>query len=206
MLVPKFNELANAPGITDAVVAPLLMWSGIIGCFIVPLFASKIISEEKLQNGDVLLFNSPLTSSQLVTSRLVAVVSFIGAYIALICLYPLSISFATTLDWGRIAAGLFGIALLLVMIACLSNYIASYTASTALAMVCTLLVLGVLIILYTIGIAQSAPSKLFVYISAFSHFFEFLNGIVSGRAIGYFVTFSIWLLALNILRYQLFFR
>jgi ABC-2 type transport system permease protein len=202
LIIPKFTDLSLAPGVTDAVITPLLMWSGFIGCFIIPLFAAKIVSEEASQNGDVVLFNSPLTFTHIVLGKLVALLSLILTYLLITAALPLTLTFSIELDWGKIAAGLLGAFLTITMAASISLYISSFTSSATLAIILSLLVLGVLMVLYIIGISQSSPSALFTYASMLAHFFEFLNGVVNSRDLAYFLICSIGLIGLNILRYR----
>lgn len=197
---PKLTGIAGAPGLTQLVVSPLFMWSGIIMLAVSPLLTMRSFSEE-IQNRTLpLLTSSPISVTKIVLGKYIGLMGFMTLMILMVTLMPLSLSFGTRLDWGQLAAGVLGLLLLLASFSAAGLYISSLTGQPTLAAVGTFGLLLFLVVLYISGASHDSASQLFIYLSQFSHFLAFLRGEFKSSNLAYYFLFIFSFLVLTIHR------
>ena len=108
----EITTLANAPGVTDLVVAPLLEIASVMLLMISPLLTMRLISEERRNGTLTLLLSSPISISEIVLGKFLGIALFYLILVGMISLMPLSLMMGTDLDLGKLAAGLLGLLLL----------------------------------------------------------------------------------------------
>jgi ABC-2 type transport system permease protein len=101
--------IPGAPGVTDIVLAPVMLWAGVIMLTVSPLQTMRAFSEERQQGSLTLLTSAPLSTTELVLGKYLALLVFILVLLGLLALIPLSLAGATQLDWGKIMASLLGL-------------------------------------------------------------------------------------------------
>jgi ABC-2 type transport system permease protein len=99
--------IPGAPGVTDIVLAPVMLWAGVIMLTVSPLQTMRAFSEERQQGSLTLLTSAPLSTTELVLGKYLALLVFILVLLGLLALIPLSLAGAAQLDWGKIMASLF---------------------------------------------------------------------------------------------------
>ncbi|MDD3518005.1 MAG: ABC transporter permease subunit [Chromatiales bacterium] len=197
---PRFAGMDGAPGVTDSVVAPLLLWAGVLMLGIMPLITMRLFSEEKARGTLPLLLSSPVSMTQIVLGKYLGVLGFVAVMLGLIVLMPLSIAPATSLDWGKFASGLLGLVLLLASFAAAGLYLSTLSAQPAVAAVSSFGLLIFLVILYVSGSSPGSASELFVYLSHFGHFLSFLEGLFNSADLAYYLLFIATFLTLAVRR------
>ncbi len=196
----QFAGVESAPGVTDAVVSPLILWAGIIMLAVSPLLTMRSLSEER-QNGVLtLLTSAPVSMTEIVLGKYLGLLLFVLVMIGLIVLMPVSLVGATNLDWGKIAAGLLGLFLLLASFAAAGLYISSLTSTPAVSAVSSFGLLLFLVVIYISGKSQSTGSELFIYVSHFGHFLSFAKGLFDSSDLIYYLLFIAVFLVLTIRR------
>lgn len=195
---PQLAGIPGTPGVTQLVISPLFMWSGIIMLAVSPLMTMRSLSEEFQTHTLALLTSSPVSVTEIVLGKYLGIIGFMLLMIAMVTLMPLSLSLGTHLDWGRIAAAALGLFLLLASFAAAGLYISSLTDQPTLAAVGTFGLLLFLVVLYISGTAQNTASQLFIYLSQFSHFLSFLRGNVRSSAVAYYLLFILTFLTLTV--------
>lgn len=121
-------QLANPPGVTELVVAPLFATTAIVLLFAVPLLAMRSIAEERRNQTMVLLTSAPISVTQIVVGKFVGVAVFLVLITALTSAMPLSLTRGTVLDYGLIGGLAAGLLLIAMGFAAVSLYISSLTA------------------------------------------------------------------------------
>ncbi len=197
-LQDQLATLPNAPGVTDLVVAPILEIASIMLLMITPLMTMRLLSEEQ-RNGTLnLLLSAPLSATEIVLGKYLGIVLFMLVFVLLIALMPLSLGMGTTLDLGKLGAGLLGLMLLLAAFCAAGLFMSSLTASPVVAAVSSF---GLLLLLWIIdnnaGGEQAADSVM-NYLSLLKHFTPLLRGIVDSRDLVYFALFIVTFLLLAI--------
>lgn len=197
---PRFAGDASAPGVTDAIVAPLLLWAGVIMLVVTPLLTMRSFSEER-QNGSLTLLTcAPLSITEIVLGKYLGLVLFILIMLGLIALMPLSLAAGTALDWGKLLAGMLGLWLMAASFAASGLYLSSLTGTPLVAAISSFGLLLLLVVLYIVGNSQSAGSELFLYLSHFGHYMAFLEGLLDSSDVAYYLLFISGFLVLTIRR------
>ena len=87
-LQPKLINIENAIGVTDIVVANLFYESALKIIWMIPLLSMKSLSEEHRNGSLQLLMSSPVSMTEIVLGKYLALVLFIGIIVSCISLMP----------------------------------------------------------------------------------------------------------------------
>jgi ABC-2 type transport system permease protein len=199
---PRLATLANAPGITDLVVLPLLDSAAIVIMLLIPLLSMRLISEEYRSHSFSLLLSAPLPLNRIVLGKYLALLTLLGAMLLLTALMPLSLLLGGQLDLGKLAAGLLGLGLELALFGAIGLFISSLTARPAVAAAGTY---GLLLFLWIIDLAAGSGgegSALFSWLSPTHHYHQLLSGLVSSADLLYFLLLSSAFLFLTVHRLE----
>ncbi len=186
---PQLAVIHNAPGVTDLVAAPLYEFTGIILLMIIPLLTMRMISEERRSGTLKLLLSSPLSMTEIVLGKYLAVLLFLSIIIVLITLMPLALLGGTQLDLGKLAAGMLGAWLLAAAFAAAGLYLSSLTFYPTIAAVSTFGLLIMLVIIDAAAGNDQQTGSLFRYLSIMRHNTSMLRGIVESRDVFYYLLF-----------------
>ncbi len=200
MLQPRLAAMEAAPGVTDIIVAPTFGNAAIIMLLVSPLITMRVLSEEKRTKTLSLLMSAPVSMTEIVIGKYIAMLAFFLTLLCLFALMPLSLAVGTDLDMGKLAAGLLGLALLLAAFAAAGLYMSSLTEQPTIAAVSTF---GLLLLLWVIdwsGRAQTETSELFRYLSITSHYQSLLKGLFNTADVAYYLLFIATFLLLSIRR------
>jgi ABC-2 type transport system permease protein len=195
---PMSANLDDPPGISSLLLSALYSWSGMIMLAIMPLFTMRQLAEERVNQTLVLLKAAPLSNTQIVLGKYLSLLIFIAIFMMLVALMPLSLVFATQLDWGQFFAANVGLFLLLASFAAAGLFLSSLTRQTISAAVLTFGLLLFLLILYISGSSQTTTSNLFVYLSHYSHFLSLQTGLFDTSDIVYYLLFIVSFIILTI--------
>jgi len=195
---PAIVGMENAPGVTDVIVASLYLWIGVIMLGIMPILTMRLFAEERMNHTLPLLFSAPISSTEIVLGKYFGILAVILLMIGLFSLMPLSLAFATSLDWGVFASSVLGLSLLLASFAAAGLFLSSLTRQPIIAAISSFGLLLFLVIIYLSGNAKSTESEVFVHLSHFGHFLAFLQGVVDSSDLIYYVLFIIGFLVLSI--------
>lgn len=190
----ELTTLANAPGVTDLIVAPMLEIACIMLLMISPLLSMRLISEERRNGTLTLLLSSPISISEIVLGKFLGITLFYVILVLMISLMPLSLMLGTDLDLGKLAAGLLGLLLLLCTFAAAGLFFSSLTENPVVAAISTF---GFLLLLWTLEQSGSSDS-IFTYLSLTHHTGAMLSGIINTVDLAYFALFIITFLILTI--------
>ena len=195
----KFAAAANAPGVTDSVFSPMFFWSAMIGALMMPLFAMRTITEEKVRHQYTLLSSAPVTCRLIVSSKMLALISVVLAFAILNLLFPASIMQFVDLDWGKILAALCGMILFQSSYAAICLWLASCTQNLIFSVLSSFTALFLLFVLFISG-ASAEESNLFTYLSNFSHYLPTLSGLVTSQDVFYFIITTALFVSLTVVR------
>jgi len=133
-----------------------------------------------------------------VLGKFLGVTLFFLLLLAMLVAMPLSLYAGTTLDAGKLAAGILGLALVLSTFAAIGVFMSSLTEQPVVAAISTL---GLLILLWIVdwsSASQEHISVLFQYLSIKTHFESFLKGLFSTADVGYYLLLIVTFLILSI--------
>lgn len=191
--------MEGAPGLTEVVVTPLFGSAAVILLLVTPLITMRLISEERRNRTLTLLFSAPVTMTQIVLGKYLAIMLFLAIVTALITLMPLSLLAGGGLDFGLLAANVLGLVLLLAAFAAVGLFMSSLTQSPTVAAMGTF---GVLLLLWILdAVSEGAAAKELVhYLALTSHFEAFTKGVFDSADALYYLLFATGFLVLTVRR------
>lgn len=199
-LQPKLAAIADAPGATDTIIAPTLIWAGILWLGVMPVLTMRSFSEERLYQRQALLMSSPVSITEIVLGKYLGLLLFLVTALAPLLLTASSLSLGTSLDWGKLAAGFLGLFLMLASFAAAGLFLSSLSRQPAMAAALSYGFLALLFVFYISAKTQGSDSVLFLYLSHFGHFVSLSSGLVHSSDILYFLLFSAGFLILTVQR------
>ncbi len=200
MLQPRMAGTEEAPGVTDLVVAPLFANAGVILLLVTPLLTMRLISEERRNRTLSLLFTAPASMSEIILGKYLGVLGFLLVMVLIIALMPLSLLAGGGLDFGKLAACILGLCLLLAGFAAVGLYMSALAGQPTVAAVTTF---GALLLLWIIdwtGNLAGGGSGVLQYLSMLRHYENLLKGLVSSTDIAYYLLLIATFLVLSIHR------
>lgn len=193
---PRLAALAEAPGVTQLVVAPLYGNAALVLLLLVPLLTMRLISDERRNGTLSLLFSAPLSMSEIVLGKYLGLMAFLLLMAAFIVLMPLALLAGTSLDWGLLAAIQLGLVLLLGSFAALGLFMSTLSAYPAVAAVASF---GALLFLWLLDWAGEGGSLL-GQLSLMRHYQALLQGVFDSADVIYYLLFIVTFLVLSIQR------
>ena len=124
----QLASMPGAPGVTELVAAPVFAIAAALLLFAVPLLAMRLIAEERRNQTMVMLMSAPLSMTDIVLGKFLALLVFLAMIVALATVMPLSLAGTTRLDYGQLAGLAIGLMLLGASFAAVSLYISCLTA------------------------------------------------------------------------------
>lgn len=176
LYAPQLAAMEDAPGITEIIVPELFGTAAIVLLLVVPLLTMRLLAEERRNRTLVLLFSAPVSMTEIVLGKYLGVLGFLFIVLALIGLMPLSLVAGSAVDFGLLASGLLGLALVLAGFAAVGVFMSALTQHPAVAATATF---GALLLFWILDWSgQGAQgSSLLAYLSLFNHYRPFLEGL-----------------------------
>jgi ABC-2 type transport system permease protein len=189
---PQLAQLANAPGVTTIIGAPLFNMVALLLMMLVPMFTMRLIAEERRNQTLSLLLSSPLSIRQIVFGKFFGLMIFLSLMVASIPLMIYSLAVGTHLDHGLLLSNILGLLLLIASYVALGLYVSTLTTQPIIAAIGAL---AVLVGLWLADIAATTENSPWHLISPLHHFQSFSTGLLdSGDAIFFLLFTSVFLL------------
>lgn len=186
-LAPKLGGLKDAPGVTDIVAIPLLRSFSNLLVLIVPLVTMRAIAGERRAATLPLLLASGVGSGRIVLGKYLGVLGYVLLLVALVASMPLALGWGASLDIGKIAAAVLGLALFAAALAAIGLLCSAWAAQPALAAAAALALTGLLAVVDAGARLQGITNSGINYLALPTHLEPFLRGIVASVDIAYFV-------------------
>jgi ABC-2 type transport system permease protein len=186
-----------APGFTAYVVEPPFGVARILLLMVIPLLSMRLISDERRNQTLTFLMSSPLSISQIVIGKFLALVAFLACAIGLLTVMSLSLYMAGRLDHGLLIGNMLGLLLLSASFASVGLYLSTLTAQPLIAVVSTY---AVLLLLWLIDAGASDPTHFTHALSMIRHYDAFSRGIVAVNDVVYYVVVIVLFVLLSIRR------
>lgn len=206
----RLAGLPAGPGYTDLVAVPLLssLFTGGLVPFglaelalvVVPLLTMSTIAGERSNGTLPLLFASGLSPTRIVLGKYLAVIAWLMLWLLATVAMPLTLAHGTTLDWGKLAAGVLGLALLLAMLAAIGMACSTFASHPALAATASLVIALALCCVNLGAQAVGVDVGLIHWLALGSHLEPLLRGLVATGDIAWFALLGLLALALAIRR------
>jgi len=197
---PHLVGMANPPGVSDWIVAPLFADVAFMLLMVIPVISMRSLSAERRDKTLSLLMSSPVSMTEIVLGKYTGILLFLAIMVGMVSLMPLSLMFGTTLDTGKLIPGSLGLFLMLSAFAAASLFISSLTQSPAVAAVASFFLLFALWLMFWINSGGELVKETVEYISLLHHFVPLLKGSINSADVTYFILFALTFLILTIRR------
>lgn len=187
-------------GLADYIGNGLFGFATLVLLMIMPLLTMRLFSEERKTGSLVLLLAAPVSLIEIVIGKFLGLFVFIAATIALLAMMPLVLLAGTDLDLGRVAAGLFGLTLLMMAIGAAGLFVSTLTREPTIAAVSSFGLLLVLWMLQVMSARAGVVGEIAGYLALVSHFENLRRGIFSSADVVYYLLFTGLFLWLAVLR------
>jgi ABC-2 type transport system permease protein len=194
---PQLAQLANPPGVTNTVAAPMFNTVALLLMMLVPLFTMRLIAEERRNQTLSLLLSAPLSDLHIVVGKFLGLLIFLVVLMTGVVLMLYSLALGTALDHGLLLSNILGLLLLTASYIALGLYISALTAQPIIAAIGAL---AVLLGLWLADIGAAAENSPWHSISPLHHFQNFNDGLLDSSDAAFFVLFTTVFLLLAIRR------
>jgi ABC-2 type transport system permease protein len=195
---PKMVKIANPPGVTESIVAPLFVVAAIVLLTATPLLTARLIAEERRNQTLTFLISAPVSLSDIVLGKFLGLMIFFCAIIALVVALSVSLLIGGTLDFGLLLSNIAGLSLLAASFAALGLYISCLSSQPATAGAGTL---GILLGLWAMdNVTDENTDGIVRHLSLLAHYAKFNSGLIDSFDLAYFAIFIVIFLLLSIRR------
>jgi ABC-2 type transport system permease protein len=194
---PQLAQLANPPGVTSTVAAPMFNTVALLLMMLVPMFTMRLIAEERRNQTFTLLLSAPLSALHIVLGKFLGLLIFLVVLMSGMVLMLYSLAIGTALDLGLLWSNILGLFLLTASYVSLGLYVSALTAQPIIAAIGTL---AVLIGLWLADIGTATEGSPWHSVSPLHHFQNFNNGLLDSGDAAFFVLFTVAFLLLAMSR------
>lgn len=174
-LQPRLAQLANAPGVTEIVIAPLFSAAAVVLMMATPLLAMRLIAEERRNRTMTLLVSAPVSMTQIVLGKFVGLLAFLLLPVLLITAMGATLRVGAEIDFGLIAANVVGLVALLATFAAVGVFSSSLTRQPIVA---AIVGLALLVGSWLASLANPDPASLVQMLSVTRRFESFNAGLI----------------------------
>ena len=177
----------------------LLPWLFLI---YIPALSMRIVAEEKRTNTLEVLLTLPLSETQVILAKFLALVTIVGVSLTLTLGLPVSLSFLSGLYLPEIVSGYFGSLLLASFFISLSMFFSSQTKNQVVAFLLSILALFLFTVISTDVTASILPRSIqdfLVIFSPMNHLLNFVKGVIEVRSLFYFISGTLVFLFLAVI-------
>jgi|YelNatPaOPRAMG01_1025707.scaffolds.fasta_scaffold00695_22 ABC-2 type transport system permease protein len=156
--------------------------------FILPLLCIRILAEDKKFGTYELLLTSPVTSTEIILGKYLAVLTFVIIGISLTLFFAVFIAFFTPVDWGIIFSQYLGLVFTAAFFLAIGMFASSIASNYVVVGIVTFAIFIFLFILSSL--IKSIDLQQFNFLKDFSflvHYQAFANGLIEIKNIVYFL-------------------
>ena len=194
---PQLAQLANPPGVTATVAAPVFNTVALLLMMLVPMFTMRLIAEERRSQTFALLLSAPLSGRHIVLGKFLGLMGFLVVLVASVPLMLYTMALGTSLDHGLLLSNMLGLLLLAASYVALGLYVSALTTQPVIAAIGAL---AASVGLWLADIGATAEDSPWHAISPFNHFQNFNAGLLDSDDAAFFVLFSLFFLLLAMRR------
>jgi ABC-2 type transport system permease protein len=187
-------------GIAD--VRPLFRWMPVLMIFLVAALTMRQWSEEQRSGTLEILLTLPVSTTQLVLGKFLAVVALTIVALALTIFLPITVSLLGNLDWGPVVGGYLAAVLMAGAYAAIGLFVSSRTDNQIVSLISTVMVCGILYIVGSAGITDFFGNEIGEILRAIgvgSRFESIQRGVIDIRDLVYYISLAGIFLTLNVI-------
>ncbi len=196
-LQPRLAQLADAPGASEIVTAPLFSAAAVILMMATPIFGMRLIAEERRNRTMPLLMSAPISMTQIVLGKFLGLCAFLMLPVGMVSAMGAALAAGGEIDLGLLAANALGLALLLATFAAVVLFASSLTSQPIIAAV---LGLGILLASWLASLANPDSAGVLQLLSVTRRFERFNTGLVDSADLAWHAIAIVLFLLLTIRR------
>lgn len=175
----------------------MFRWLSMILVFSLPALTMGLLAEEKRTGTIELLITMPVTEQQVIVGKFLGVLGLFGVLLAMTIFYPISIATLGDLDWGPVVTGYLGLLLQGSAILAIGLMASSWTDNQLVALFVTLaLSVFFWVIDKFLPLLPTNAASAIQWLSFDYHFQSMARGVIDLRDVLFFVSMTIFALAL----------
>lgn len=157
--------------------------------FFIPALTMKLFSEELKSGTYDLMVSKPITLNNILWGKFLATLVVVGAFLLPTFLYPLTLSTLSTLDWGPIFGGYFGLLLFASVFISIGLFASTLTENQIVAFIIGFIMSFLFYIIDKISIYfPGLLGGLLQYLSVDYHYNSISHGVLDSKDIIYVVS------------------
>jgi ABC-2 type transport system permease protein len=177
---------------------------GMVLIFLIPALTMRLLAEEKRSRTLDLVLACPVRDSEVILGKYLGSLAFYGVMLLMTLHYPLILAVVGDLDYVPIVVGYLGAFLLGGAILATGLWSSSLTESQVVAYV---IAFGIVLLMWSVNsigsYTGSALSEIVKFLSISQHYDDFTRGILDGRHVVFYVSWTVVFLGLSILSLRL---
>ncbi len=180
------NNLLSGTSSMNGYFTSMLSWT----MFILPILTMRMFSEDKKSKTDQLLLTSPISITDMVLGKFFAAAGAFTASMAITLLYPIIMSFYSSVPFAETVSLYVGFILFSALIIAIGAFMSSITENQIIAAISTygVVILLMFLDIFSSSVSNSFISKILLWISPFDRFTDFTLGVLSIEPIIYYIS------------------
>jgi ABC-2 type transport system permease protein len=163
-----------------------------VALFIIPILSIRLLAEDKKLGTFELLMTSPVPPMEIILGKFISVIIFTVLADTILLLYPLILTFYTTIEWGAVMSGYLGIIFSALLFSSLGMLASSLSDNYVVAaLIAFLFILIFMVISFFASSGGSPLSDILKELSYSNHYFQFASGLIKLKDALYFIIGSI---------------
>lgn len=182
--------LSDYIGVSDYISAGVFGFATLLFLLVMPLMTMRIFAEERKSGSLTLLMAAPVSLTQIVVGKFLGLCVFMAALLLILGVMPASLAFSTTLDYGRLAAGLLGMLLMLMAFGAAGLFVSTLTREPTIAAVGGF---GLVLMFWLVDVLayQDIPfAEIFREVSLIGHYENLRRGVFDTADVAYYLLFT----------------
>lgn len=159
----------------------------------IPALTMRVFSEEKKSNTIEVLLTQPISETEIVISKFLAIFTLVVVALVLTLGLPISLSFMSNLYLPEILVGYIGEMLLAVSLIGIGIFFSSTTKNQIVAFLFSMICIFILLVIgsdFVGGILPKTVIDMLNYFSPIYHLDEFVKGLIDLRGVVYFLSLA----------------
>jgi ABC-2 type transport system permease protein len=182
--------LSDYLGVSDYISAGVFGFATLLFLLVMPLMTMRLFAEERKSGSLTLLMAAPVSLTQIVLGKFLGLCVFMAALLLILGIMPASLAFSTSLDYGRLAAGMLGMLLMLMAFSAAGLFVSTLTREPTIAAVGGF---GLVLMFWLVDVLayRDIPfAEILRQFSLIGHYENLRRGIFDTADVAYYLLFT----------------
>lgn len=182
--------LSDYLGVSDYISAGVFTFATLLFLLVMPLMTMRLFAEERKSGSLTLLMAAPVSLTQIVLGKFLGLCVFMAALLLILGIMPASLAFSTSLDYGRLAAGMLGMLLMLMAFSAAGLFVSTLTREPTIAAVGGF---GLVLMFWLVDVLayRDIPfAEILRQLSLIGHYENLRRGIFDTADVAYYLLFT----------------